>query len=120
MTEESTYTVEAITKHRIDGAPSNGYYKYELRIKWEGYPESESTWEPMKEQFEDVPDMVIEYFERLGFNFNQHKKNKKYFKLTKVSPSQQEVPAASSTPISQVSFSMNGENKEHVSATSDG
>ena len=39
-TPQQEYVVEAIVNHR--GYPNN----YEYRIKWEGYPASQNTWEP--------------------------------------------------------------------------
>ena len=50
-----TYKVEKIIgKKKIKGKI---YYK----VKWLGYPEEESTWEPRTNLIEDVPDLVKEY-----------------------------------------------------------
>ena len=51
---EKLYNVEKI----LDRKKINGKFKY--RIKWEGYPINESTWEPMK-NLETVKELVEEY-----------------------------------------------------------
>ena len=51
---EKFYNVEKILgRRKVNG-------KYEYKIKWEGYPISESTWEPMK-NLETVRGLVEEY-----------------------------------------------------------
>ena len=42
MSEGEFYNIEKI----LDRRKING--KFEYKIKWEGYPMSQSTWEPMK------------------------------------------------------------------------
>ena len=54
MTEEQLYNVEKILDHRF----VNG--KLEYKIKWENYPMSQCTWEPLK-NLENVKDLVDEY-----------------------------------------------------------
>ncbi len=51
---ETLYNVEKI----LDRKKING--KFEYKIKWEGYPIDESTWEPMK-NLETVKELVEEY-----------------------------------------------------------
>ena len=51
---ETFYNVEKI----LDRKKINGQYEY--KIKWEGYPMNESTWEPMK-NLETVKELVEEY-----------------------------------------------------------
>ena len=51
---EPLYNVEKI----LDRKRVNGHFQY--KIKWEGYPMNESTWEPMK-NLETVKDLVEEY-----------------------------------------------------------
>ena len=54
MSEDKLYLVEKILKRRkING-------KYEYKIKWEGYPMSESTWEPMR-NLETAKNLIEEY-----------------------------------------------------------
>ena len=51
---EKLYIIEKI----LDRRKKNG--KFEYKIKWEGYPMNESTWEPM-ENLETVKELVEEY-----------------------------------------------------------
>ena len=51
---ETLYNVEKI----LDRRKVNG--KFEYKIKWEGYPMNQSTWEPM-ENLETVKELVEEY-----------------------------------------------------------
>lgn len=39
--------------------------KIELRVKWRGFPDSESDWNNYGTLVEDVPDMVREYLDEL-------------------------------------------------------
>jgi len=49
------YTVEKITaKRKVNN-------KIEYQVKWEGYPASESTWEPRTTLIDMVPDIVTDY-----------------------------------------------------------
>ena len=54
MAEGEFYNIERI----LDRRRTNG--KYEYKIKWEGYPISQSTWEPMK-NLESAKELVDEY-----------------------------------------------------------
>lgn len=56
------FVVEAIVGHR-DGAKDAGR---EYRVKWDGYPHEENTWEPAWRLREDVPRLVEDYERRLG------------------------------------------------------
>jgi len=65
---EEEYTVEKILDKRIRGG------KTEYLIKWEGYPDSENTWEP--EDNLDCPDL-ISAFEEKTKQKKEEKKRKK-------------------------------------------
>ena len=54
MSEGDFYNIEKI----LDRRKTNG--KYEYKIKWEGYPMSQSTWEP-KKHIESAKELVEEY-----------------------------------------------------------
>ena len=54
MSEGEYYNIEKI----LDRIKIGG--KFEYKIKWEGYPMSQSTWEPMK-NLETAKDLVEEY-----------------------------------------------------------
>jgi hypothetical protein len=54
MSEGEYYNIEKILDRRKTGG------KFEYKIKWEGYPMSESTWEPMK-NLETAKELVEEY-----------------------------------------------------------
>ena len=54
MVEGEFYNIEKI----LDRRKVNG--KFEYKIKWEGYPMSQSTWEPMK-NLETAKELVEEY-----------------------------------------------------------
>ena len=54
MSEDKLYLVERILNRR----KINGTYEY--KIKWVGYPMSESTWEPLK-NLETAKEIVAEY-----------------------------------------------------------
>ena len=54
MSGEELYNIEKI----LDRRKVNG--KFEYKIKWEGYPMSQSTWEPMK-NLETAKELVEEY-----------------------------------------------------------
>ena len=54
MSEGEFYNIEKILDRRKVGG------KFEYKIKWEGYPMSQSTWEPMK-NLETAKDLVEEY-----------------------------------------------------------
>jgi hypothetical protein len=46
--------------HKYD--TKNGNYKCE--IKWEGYSAKHNTWQSLKTLYEDVPELVDEYFDK--------------------------------------------------------
>ena len=54
MSEGEFYNIEKILDRRKVGG------RFEYKIKWEGYPMSQSTWEPMK-NLETAKDLVEEY-----------------------------------------------------------
>lgn len=54
MSEEELYDIEKILDRRF----INGRYEY--KIKWEGYPMSQCTWEPLDNLY-NAEDLVIEY-----------------------------------------------------------
>jgi len=54
MSEGEYYNIEKILDRRYSGG------RLEYKIKWEGYPMDESTWEPMK-NLESVKELVEEY-----------------------------------------------------------
>ena len=55
LAAEPRFEVERLTGRR----KIRGKWKY--RVRWTGYDESESTWEPRRVLLEDCPDMVREY-----------------------------------------------------------
>ena len=74
MTDDELYNIEKI----IDRRYLNG--KYEYKIKWEGYPMSQCTWEPVK-NLEMAMELVEEY------NDNHPIKNEKSKNLlTEITP----------------------------------
>merc|ERR1712228_111644 len=72
---EEEYTVEKILDKRIRGG------KTEYLIKWEGYPDSENTWEP--EDNLDCPDLISAFEEK-----SKQKKEEKKRKKDTESPAQ--------------------------------
>lgn len=62
--EEEEFTVERILDKRIRNS------KVEYLIKWEGYPDTENTWEPQENL--DCPDIISAYEEK-----SQKKKEEK-------------------------------------------
>ena len=71
MSEGEYYTIEKILDRRYNGG------RLEYKIKWEGYPMNESTWEPMK-NLESAKEMVEEY--NRSHPINTQKKTKPYSK----------------------------------------
>ena len=71
MSEGEYYNIEKILDRRFNGE------KLEYKIKWEGYPMSESTWEPMK-NLESAKEMVEEY--NRTHPINSQKNSKSYSK----------------------------------------
>ena len=39
-------------------------YRYELKIWWRGFPQTQATWEPLSVMMEDIPELVMRYLER--------------------------------------------------------
>ena len=72
MSEGEFYNIEKI----LDRRKTNG--KFEYKIKWEGYPMSQSTWEPMK-NLESAKELVEEY-DRTHPITNQQKSSKSEYK----------------------------------------
>ena len=68
MAEGEFYNIEKI----LDRRKVNG--KFEYKIKWEGYPMNQSTWEPMK-NLETAKELVEEYNRSHSFS-NQPKSTK--------------------------------------------
>ncbi|GIX86686.1 chromobox protein homolog 3 [Caerostris darwini] len=79
VSEPEEYTVEKILDKRIVEG------KIEYFLKWQGYPDSENTWEP--EENLDCPEIISE-FER---NWNKKKKINSSDKKHKLSDSESEV-----------------------------
>ena len=69
MTEDNLYNIEKILKRR------KSKNRLEYKIKWEGYPLSQSTWEPL-ENLVSAIEYVEEYDKNHPFKSNQ-KSNKK-------------------------------------------
>ncbi len=56
------YLVDDIVGHRdADGS-------WEFLVKWKGFDEAETTYEPAMQLFEDVPSQVRKYIKTLGSN----------------------------------------------------
>jgi hypothetical protein len=49
------YQVEAIVAQR------RNRHTRQLLVKWLGYPDSQSSWEPRERLIEDCPDLVLEW-----------------------------------------------------------
>ena len=71
MSEGEYYNIEKILDRKYNGG------KLVYKIKWEGYPLSESTWEPMK-NLESAKEMVEEY--NRTHPINSQKNSKSYSK----------------------------------------
>ena len=71
MSEGEYYNIEKILDRKYNGG------RLEYKIKWEGYPMSESTWEPMK-NLESAKEMVEEY--NRTHPMNSQKKSKSHSK----------------------------------------
>jgi len=67
--EEEEYSVEKILDKRTKGG------KVEYLIKWEGYPDSENTWEPQDNL--DCPDIISAFEAKRGKKEEPPKKRKK-------------------------------------------
>ena len=74
MVEGEFYNIEKI----LDRRKVNGRYEY--KIKWEGYPMSQSTWEPMK-NLETAKELVEEY--NLIHSFSNQPKSPKQKRVKK-------------------------------------
>ena len=61
--EENHYVVDNITAHDFKGRTA---YKLRFKVLWEGFPESEATWEPARDIYETAPDAVNAYRSILG------------------------------------------------------
>jgi len=68
MAEEEEYTVEKILDKRTRGG------KTEYLIKWEGYPDSENTWEP--DENLDCPEIISAFEEKLKAKKDDKKRKK--------------------------------------------
>lgn len=76
--EEQEYDVEAIRSRRKN--PKTGLYEY--LVKWENYPESQNTWEPIDNL--KCPDLIA--------RFNEQENNKRKRRSTNDSSSSQQAP----------------------------
>ncbi|TNV80687.1 hypothetical protein FGO68_gene5601 [Halteria grandinella] len=72
MAEQETFFIETIRNHNVEGG------KITLFIKWEKYSESENTWEPIENIYEDVKSTVNEYFETKGLKVIRDKKKQTF------------------------------------------
>ena len=70
MSDGEFYNIEKILSRRS----VNG--KFEYKIKWEGYPLSQSTWEPMK-NLESAKELIEEYNLSHPIESKKHVKKKK-------------------------------------------
>lgn len=55
------YVVEEILNKWFDDET----HEFNYFVKWEGFPHTENTWEPEESLLRDVPEMVIDYNDRL-------------------------------------------------------
>jgi hypothetical protein len=55
--------IDNITAHDFKGQTA---YKLRFKVLWEGFPESEATWEPARDIFETAPDAVNAYRSIVG------------------------------------------------------
>lgn len=85
--DDNIHSVESISNHKIVDN------QWLLHIKWEGYPVSESTWEPLSTMMEDIREMVEEYFA----NFNMHVVEKKSGKQVKYDVLRKKTPTRNKT-----------------------
>jgi 3-dehydroquinate dehydratase len=69
--QEDLFIVEEILDKKYD--EEEGIFTY--LVKWEGFPPSENTWEPEHILLEDVPDMVVDYNDRLECMYYQASKH---------------------------------------------
>ena len=80
MSESDFYNIEKI----LDRRKING--KLEYKIKWEGYPMNQSTWEPM-ENLITAKELVDEYDKQYPFtNDMLNKKTKRIKKMSAKKP----------------------------------
>ena len=80
MSESDFYNIEKI----LDRRKING--KFEYKIKWEGYPMNQSTWEPM-ENLMTAKELVDEYDKQYPFtNDMLNKKTKRIKKMSAKKP----------------------------------
>lgn len=56
------YEVEKIMKHRHRTPRNTDERQLELFIKWKKYPESDNTWEPLYDLYDDIRNLTKEYF----------------------------------------------------------
>jgi len=66
--EEEEFTVERILDKRVRNS------KVEYLIKWEGYPDTENTWEPQENL--DCPDIISAYEEKAQKKKEEKKRKK--------------------------------------------
>lgn len=63
---EQCYNVEEIVTYKLS------HNQVFLCIKWEGYPHSENSWEPLDTIYPDIPSTVTDFFTALSFSVNEH------------------------------------------------
>ena len=57
------YNVEKICGDKFSGPNRpDGFKEMKLYIKWEHYPESDNTWEPLENMLNDIHETVLRYF----------------------------------------------------------
>jgi hypothetical protein len=59
--DNESYQVEQIHGCRL----SSETHQLELLVEWKGFTEEENSWEPLKNLFEDVPELIRNYQKRL-------------------------------------------------------
>lgn len=76
---EQQYIIEKIEDHRKTSQMLGAYYKIDVFIRWEGYSDSERTWEPLKNMIFDVPELVDQYFYEKRLRYLRHPTREDYF-----------------------------------------
>ena len=76
---EQQYIIEKIEDHRKTSQIIGGYYKIDVFIRWEGYSDSDRTWEPLANMIFDVPELVNQYFYQKSLRYLRHPQREDYF-----------------------------------------
>ncbi|CAG5100292.1 Oidioi.mRNA.OKI2018_I69.XSR.g16935.t1.cds [Oikopleura dioica] len=77
MTSETEFEVEAITDFREEDSDNEPVIEY--RVKWRGFPDEQSTWEPVESLTEDKGTR------RMVEGFNKHYTERILYKIRKYS-----------------------------------